>query len=151
MFSLLRLSTGFLLTGLGVLTLAPGICDGLPGLLNPGRAALLAPVSRGARRASPSGTGSFLRFFAARSPASFAASSSSSLTRCRFLLEIPCFTAGIDAGTSFSLSDPRAATGEGKPPGMLAVGAMDCRTRRRLACPGEDPKPVGEVLPNRIV
>lgn len=48
-----------------------------------------APTRRGASRAWPSGTVSCLRFLAARSAASFSASSSSELARWRFLFAIP--------------------------------------------------------------
>lgn len=150
MLSLLRLSIAFFL-GLGV-PAPPGVPN-LWGLIIGFLA--LAPTSRGASRASPSGTWAFLRFLAARSAASFSASSSSVLTRCLFLLIMPCGRArkaGWLGGALFSLLGLVLILMEaGKLPGMLAVGMIDWRTWRTLDWPGDEPNPPGETSPKLIV
>jgi hypothetical protein len=172
-FSLLRLMPAFL-RGLGLAIIAlllPGVqnlfAEGVS--IGVGFFATLA-VSLGASRASPSGTVSARRFLAARSSSCCSASSSSEVTRWRFLLTMPwgralntvVVGAGMleaGAGASFSLSGPVVLTAvveEGKLPGIAKVGAaapgaMDGRTWRTLAWPGEAPKPLGDTGPKLMV
>ncbi len=57
----------------------------------------------------------------------------------------------MEVGSLFSLSGPDVATAMGKLPGMENLDAIDGRMWRRLAWPGEEPKPDGETLPKLIV
>lgn len=145
-FSLLRLIPAFFF-GLGV----PGALLGTPNRFAGVRLGFRPLAnSLGANSASPSGTISLRRFFAARSWASCSASSSSVATRWRFFVKIPCgralkvevgwFEDRAVNGASFSLStglktdvwgllsEPWPITEVGKLPGISKGGAIDGRT-----------------------